>query len=71
MPYWLAVSAQVLRLQLTSEDELFFLYNLDLDEEDFRALKAEQSIVVDFLHFPDKIASLLDKCCLNSHAGSK
>ena len=58
----LEICQQVLKVQLTSPDELFFLYTLDLDEEDFGLLRAEQSIVVDFQHFPEKIATLLDRC---------
>ena len=58
----LEICLQVLKVQLTSPDELFFLYTLDFDEEDFGLLRAEQSIVVDFQHFPEKIATLLDRC---------
>ena len=55
-------TVQVLRLRLTSEEELFFLHLLEVGEEDFQTLKAEQGILVDFDSFPDKVASLLDKC---------
>lgn len=51
-----------MRLQLTHDEELFFLHFLDVTEEDFQALKAEQGIVVDFQSFPEKVVSLLDRC---------
>lgn len=60
---------QVLKVQLISEEEAFFLFNMDLSEEDFRALKADQSLVVDFVHFPDKIATLIDRCSPTAIAG--
>ena len=53
---------QVLRVELTSEEELFFMHVLQVNEEDFQTLKVDQGIVVDFLSFPEKIASLLERC---------
>ena len=53
---------QVLRIQLTSEEDLFFLHVLEVSEDDFTNLKAEQGIVVDFTSFPQKIVGLLEKC---------
>ena len=63
MLHWL----QILRIQLSSEDDLFLLHTLEVSEEDFQALKAEQGILVDFSKFPDKIISLLERC-MASHA---
>lgn len=53
---------QTLRIELTSEEELFFMHILEVIEEDFGTLKADQGILVDFLGFPEKIASLLERC---------
>ena len=41
-------SRPVLKLRLTDESDAFFLYSLDLDEEDFQAVKvqaAHQNVV--------------------------
>jgi spindle assembly abnormal protein 6 len=35
---------------------------LEVSEEDFQALKAEQGILVDFGSFPAKVISLLERC---------
>ena len=53
---------QTLRIELTSEEELFFMHALEVTEEDFLTLKADQGILVDFLGFPEKVASLLERC---------
>ncbi len=54
--------AQVLRIHISSETDLFFLHTLEVSEEDFQSLKNEQGILVDFASFPVKIITLLDKC---------
>ena len=53
---------QILRILLSSEEDLQFLYTLEVSEEDFQALKAEQGILVDFENFPGKVMTLLQKC---------
>ena len=54
--------AQALRVYLLNEADLTFLHSLEVSEEDFSALKAEQGILVDFGSFPAKLVSLLEKC---------
>ncbi len=53
---------QVLRIQLSSEEDAQFLHTLEVSEEEFQGLKAEQGILVDFGSFPGKVVSLLQKC---------
>jgi hypothetical protein len=60
-----------MRIQLTSEEDLFFLHVLEVSEDDFLNLKAEQGIVVDFASFPEKIVSLLEKCMQSRSDPSK
>lgn len=57
-----AGAVQTLRLSLSSEDDLLFLHTLEVNEEDFQTLKADQGILVDFGSFPQKVVSLLQKC---------
>ena len=53
---------QILRVLLSCEEDLHFLHVLEVTEEEFQCLKAEQGILVDFGHFPGKIISLLQRC---------
>lgn len=53
---------QVLRIHASSEEDPFFLHTLEVSEEDFQGLKADQGILVDFGNFPGKIISLLERC---------
>lgn len=53
---------QVLRIHVSSEDDPYFLHTLEVTEDEFQSLKAEQGILVDFASFPGKIISLLERC---------
>lgn len=53
---------QVLRIHISTESDLLFLHTLEVTEDDFQGLKAEQGILVDFSHFPGKLITLLEKC---------
>lgn len=65
-PISLLHPAQVLRIHLSSEEDLFLLHTLEFSEEEFQALKAEQGILVDFGNFPGKIIGLLERCIASS-----
>lgn len=62
-------AARYLRMYIFSEDDVHFLNSLEVGEEDFPQLKAEQGILVDFSSFADKLVVLLHKC-LNSESHS-
>ena len=53
---------RVLHMQLTDESDAYVLYTVDISEDDFHMLKAEQSILVDFATFPSKCIELLRQC---------
>ena len=53
---------KVLHIQVTDESDAYLLYTLDISEDDFHSLKAEQSILVDFPTFPSKFVELLRQC---------
>lgn len=53
---------QILRIHLSSDEDLFFLHTLEVSEEEFQSLKIEQGILVDFGNFPGKVITLLQKC---------
>eukprot|EP00873_Tetraselmis_striata_P030008 jgi/Tetstr1/450272/TSEL_037308.t1 len=54
---------------LTSEDNHFFLYTMEVSEEDFANLRQDQGILVDFSMFPAEIISLLE-CCISGSSAS-
>ncbi|KAJ3022077.1 Spindle assembly abnormal protein 6 [Thoreauomyces humboldtii] len=53
---------KVLELRLTDEADPFFLYHLEVGEDDFHALKEEQHLLVDFQQFPLNFIELLEAC---------
>ena len=53
---------KVLKLQLTSEKDSFFLHSLEVTEDSFQRLKHDQSILVDFTDFPSHLIALLENC---------
>ncbi|CAL8470011.1 g9553 [Coccomyxa elongata] len=65
--FWNNHNSRVLRIHLSSEEDLFMLHTLEFNEEEFQALKAEQGILVDFSNFPGKIIGLLERCIASSH----
>ena len=55
-------SHKVLRCQLTDESDPFFLFTLDVSEEDFAQVKLDQRLLIDFAAFPGKLVELLEHC---------
>ncbi|KAJ3218845.1 Spindle assembly abnormal protein 6 [Dinochytrium kinnereticum] len=53
---------KVLEVELTDEADLFFLYQIQIGEDDFQTLRHEQNLLVDFLQFPSKFLELLELC---------
>ncbi|KAI8804521.1 hypothetical protein BJ742DRAFT_823905 [Cladochytrium replicatum] len=52
---------KVLEVQLTDESDPYFLYQLEIGEDEFRLLKTEQNLLVDFQQFPWKFVELLEE----------
>ena len=52
----------LLHTELADDANPFFLYTLDVTENDYRALKAEQSLVVDFSSFSPHFIDLIKAC---------
>lgn len=53
---------QMLQLRISDVNDPFFMWQLDLTEEEFYSLRAEQNLLVDFANFPYKLIELLQKC---------
>jgi spindle assembly abnormal protein 6 len=54
--------SKMLKMQITSEDDPFFLHSMEITEEDFQTLKLDQSILVDFGAFSNELIDLLEAC---------
>jgi spindle assembly abnormal protein 6 len=57
-----SVNLKVLHMHIFKESDLLFLHTLEVTEDDFQTLKAEQGILVDFSNFSGKIIDLLKRC---------
>ena len=53
---------KLLHIEITDDNDPFFLFTLDVGEEDFHELKRDQSLLVDFAQFPDKFIELVVSC---------
>ncbi|CAF4316311.1 unnamed protein product, partial [Adineta steineri] len=54
-------------IKLTDDDDPFFLYELHINAEDFKNLKQEEKIVVDFNTFPEHVIGYLKLCIRDQH----
>lgn len=57
-----AQGTRAIRIYIFSEVDWHELYTLDISEDDFLTLKAEQGILVDFSKFSHKVIDLVQKC---------
>lgn len=60
----------VLRIYIFDDTDPQFLQTMDVNEEDFQALKSEQGILVDFPTFAGKVLDLLRQCITAQTDGS-
>ena len=67
-------------MQITDDNDPFFVYILDVGEQDYHILKRDQALLVEFPAFPAKLIELVNEClksdtltCFNSakHAGEE
>jgi spindle assembly abnormal protein 6 len=57
---------QILEIQLTDNNDPYFLHHLQINEDLFHSLKSEQNLLVDFEKFPSKFVELLENCLLSN-----
>ena len=60
----------LLHIEVTDEADPFFLFTLDVTEDEFHGLKHDQSLLVDFASFPPKFIELLEQCSV-AHAAAE
>ena len=52
----------VLKMELTSESDLFFHYTHSLDEQGFRLVQEQQKLMVDFAEYAAVLIRMLNTC---------
>ena len=57
------ISVQLIRLYVSNEADLSFLYFLDVPEDRYGRIREEEQLLVDFTGFVDKLLWLLEQCC--------
>ena len=62
-------SHHTLSIELTSDEDLYLLYTLELTESQYVELKREQRLVVGFAEFPGHLVELLQTCARQEEAG--
>ncbi|CAM9813938.1 unnamed protein product [Ectocarpus sp. 13 AM-2016] len=60
----------ILHIEVTDELDPFFLYTLQVGEDDYHQLKHDQCLRVDFKSFPRKFIELLESCRASSGAAA-
>lgn len=60
-----------LNVLLSDDDDPCFLYSLFITEEDFKVLKAQQGLLVDFHNFATQLKCLLEQCQVSGASLSK
>ena len=55
-------SEKLVHIEVTDENDPYFLYILDVGEQDFHHLKRDQSLLVEFPVFPSKLIELIELC---------
>lgn len=55
-------SPGVVKVELTSENDLFFHYTHSLDEQGFRLVQEQQKLMVDFAEYPTVLIRMLNTC---------
>ena len=51
-----------LRIELTSENDLFFHFNHNIDEHGFRQVQEQQKLMVDFPDYPNVLIRMFNMC---------
>jgi len=57
-----------LRIELTSENDLFFHFNHNLDDHGFRQVQEHQKLMVDFPEYSNVLIRMLNNCIKEPHS---
>jgi hypothetical protein len=56
-----------IRLELSSESDLFFHFMHMIDEQDFQSIQEQQKLVVDYSEYPNILIRMLNSCIREPH----
>lgn len=59
---------RLLHIEITDDADPFFLYTLDVSEDEFHRLKQDQSLLVEFASFPSMVTELLEACAAETQS---
>mmetsp|Transcript_27406 Transcript_27406/g.66083 ORF Transcript_27406/g.66083 Transcript_27406/m.66083 type:complete len:241 (+) Transcript_27406:35-757(+) len=59
---------QHVRIELTSENDLFFHYTHSLDESSFRRMQEQQKLMIDFTDYVTCVLKMLNSCIKEPHS---
>lgn len=57
-----------MRVELTSENDLFFHYTHTVDFDSFRAMQENQKLMVDFREYPNILIKMANSCIKEPHS---
>ena len=61
-------SPSAIRMELTSENDLFFNYTHTLEPDGFRTVQEAQKLMVEFGEYPSVLTRMLDTCIREPHS---
>ena len=61
---------KIVHFEVTDDNDPYFVYMLDVGEQDFHQLKRDQSILVDFSIFPNMFIELMNNCVTAASKGN-
>merc|ERR1719335_1595324 len=61
-------SPQHCRIELTSENDLFFHYTHSVDEHNFRSMQERQKLMIDFPDYVSVVVKMLNSCIKEPHS---
>ena len=62
------VAPQSLRIELASENDLFFHYMHVVDETGYRNLQEQQKLMVEYIEYPNVLIKMLNNCIKEPHS---
>lgn len=57
-----------MKVELTSENDLFFHYTHLVDEDAFRTMQDSQKLMIDFNEYPNILVKMVNSCIKEPHA---
>ena len=56
-----------MRIELTSENDLFFHYTHTVDEDSFRQMQDGQKLMIEFPEYPNILIKMINSCIKEPH----